>query len=217
MRKLFCILFVICSMACNAQWSSWNDFMQGQQKAYEAGARDAKLLHARMEIAGGDYANAYKKLKELANESYEAAFLLGTCYELGMGTSVNHDLAKRYYSKGGSAGRFALDRIKSRGYLESSDANRKAFSNGVSMLINGQAGGGYNSFGGSGSSSGSSSSSSTCRSCRGTGNCTMCHGRGGYEHNAGIYVGDTGRTWTTCPACNGSRKCQVCYGRGSIR
>lgn len=71
----------------------------------------------------------------------------------------------------------------------------------------------------SGNSSGgySSSSGSTCGSCRGTGNCTMCKGRGGYYHNTGTYTGTNEKTWTDCPACNGSRKCQVCYGRGSIR
>ena len=91
----------------------------------------------------------------------------------------------------------------------STNPNKKGSSYGVG----GSSGtGSYNNGG-----TGSSSSSSTCRSCSGTGNCTMCHGRGGYYHNAGTYVGDTGRSWTDCPACNGSGKCQVCYGRGSIR
>lgn len=214
MRKLLCILFATCSMACNAQWFDWQ---QGQQQVAESAKRFTDILMAKMSIADGNYDSAYENLKKRAGESSEAACLLAACYELGMGTSVDHDLAKHYYSKGGSDGRAALNRIRSSGFWKSSDANRKAFSNMVRMQINGQAGGGYNSFGGSGLSSGSSSSSSTCRSCSGTGNCTMCHGRGGYYHNAGTYVGDTGRSWTDCPACNGSRKCQVCYGRGSIR
>lgn len=201
-------------MACNAQWFDWQ---QGQQQVAESAKRFTDILIAKMSIADGNYDSAYETLEEIADESSEAACFLGACYELGMGTSVDHDLAEHYYSKGGSDGRAALKRIESSGFWNSSDENRKVFSNMVRMQIYGQAGGGYNSFGGSGLSSGSSSSSSTCRSCSGTGNCTMCHGRGGYYHNAGTYVGDTGRSWTDCPACNGNGKCQVCYGRGSIR
>lgn len=109
MRKLLCILFATCSMACNAQWFDWQ---QGQQQVEKSAKLFTDVLFAKMSIADGNYDSAYETLEEIADESREAACLLGACYELGMGTSVDHDLAEHYYSKGGSDGRAALNRIE---------------------------------------------------------------------------------------------------------
>lgn len=215
MRKLLFILFTSCSMVCSAQ-SFFDMWQQGQQQAFDAGARDAALYMAKQNIADGNYDAAYNKLEEIADKSSEAAGLLGSCYELGMGTIVDRQLAKYYYSKGGSYGRGALNRINSDGYWDATEENCRAFSNMVRMQMNAQYGGGFNN--GYNSSGGSSSSSGrTCAGCRGTGNCTMCHGHGGYYHDTGTYTGNPGQTWTTCPGCGGNGKCKVCYGKGSIR
>lgn len=49
-----------------------------------------------------------------------------------------------------------------------------------------------------------------CRSCWGSGNCSMCGGRGekNYEVSFGEYITED------CEYCHGSGKCQTCYGRG---
>ena len=79
-------------------------------------------------------------------------------------------------------------------------------------------GGGY--YNGNGYNNGGShnhSSGTICKSCSGTGKCTLCKGAGYYWQDSGAYVGRTINEKVRCPSCNGSGNCQVCYGAGSIR
>lgn len=79
-------------------------------------------------------------------------------------------------------------------------------------------GGGYhngNSYNNGGSHN--HSSGTICKSCSGTGKCTLCKGAGYYWQDSGAYVGRTINEKVRCPACNGSGNCQVCYGAGKIR
>ncbi len=58
--------------------------------------------------------------------------------------------------------------------------------------------------------SGKSSVDHTCRSCHGTGNCSICGGDGNNS-----YGSSTGREHS-CHTCHGSGRCQVCYGTGKV-
>ena len=69
----------------------------------------------------------------------------------------------------------------------------------------------------SSSSQSTSISSSQCRSCGGTGCCTLCGGRKQYWEETGLYTGNHTHTLVTCPSCNGSGNCKVCRGLGHIR
>ena len=68
-------------------------------------------------------------------------------------------------------------------------------------------GGGINK--GDNDDSGNSFQRSRCPICRGTGNCTSCHGKG---HIYNVYGGYE----TDCPSCHGDGECFNCYGTGKI-
>lgn len=65
------------------------------------------------------------------------------------------------------------------------------------------------------SSSTIGSKGSICKSCKGSGVCTSCHGDKKVKNSA-IYNGGYDII-SNCAVCNGTGKCGVCYGRGSIR
>lgn len=59
---------------------------------------------------------------------------------------------------------------------------------------------------------------SKCAGCGGTGQCTLCKGRGGWiDKNVGMYTGQHLETWIDCPECNETGQCQVCHGMGVIK
>jgi hypothetical protein len=79
-----------------------------------------------------------------------------------------------------------------------------------------------------------SSKDITCKSCNGTGKCTMCHGspkktctycdgRGKKIYGSGSNVEYSrcapcnGIGYTLCPGCNASGNCGICHGSGKIR
>ena len=144
-----------------------------------------------------------------------------------MGMESKKSLALKLYKYaadlGNSDAKAALQRIKSSGYWEATDAKRLWFrqalsvQTGVSMSPGNSGGGYYQGVSPGGNSSGSQSSGRRCAGCNGTGRCTMCNGRGGYWLDTGMYTGQDTKKWQTCSACNGSGQCQVCYGKGFIR
>lgn len=71
-------------------------------------------------------------------------------------------------------------------------------------------------YGGAGNSGGTSKGR-TCAGCRGTGQCTMCNGRGWVELNTGYYTGQSYTTREKCSVCYGDGRCRVCYGQGTIQ
>ena len=79
-------------------------------------------------------------------------------------------------------------------------------------------GGSIYSYGSSGSNSnGNDKGNSTytiCRTCRGSGVCTSCGGRGGEWRDTGYYTGSDSRRWFNCPSCNGNKRCFNCHGTG---
>ena len=79
----------------------------------------------------------------------------------------------------------------------------------------------YNNSSGSGNSSTRNSNSNSenvlgdeCRVCKGTGDCTYCHGAKVVECKGHYGEPDD---FMKCPVCKGSGDCGVCYGRGKIR
>ena len=198
---------------------------EAMQKAYNYGF----FLRGKISLVTGDYEEAYDVFNKLfsENNSAEAALYLASMIELGMGVESKKDLALKLYKYaadlGNSDAKGALQRIKSSGYWEATDAKRLWFRQaiGAQMGVNvgsGNSGGGYyQGVSPGGNSSGSQSSGRRCAGCNGTGRCTMCNGRGGYWLDTGMYTGQDTKKWQTCSACNGSGQCPVCYGKGFIR
>lgn len=60
----------------------------------------------------------------------------------------------------------------------------------------------------SGYSSGTTSNGRRCSGCNGTGQCTMCKGKGWYKNTYDGNIYD-------CPSCHNGR-CGVCFGKGII-
>lgn len=202
---------------------------EAMQKAYNYGANLMAMLMGKSALVRGDYEEAYNLFDKLFSEenSAEAALYLGAMVELGMGMESKKSLALKLYKYaadlGNSDAKAALQRIKSSGYWEATDAKRLWFrqalsvQTGVSMSPGNSGGGYYQGVSPGGNSSGSQSSGRRCAGCNGTGRCTMCNGRGGYWLDTGMYTGQDTKKWHTCSACNGSGQCQVCYGKGFIR
>ena len=76
-------------------------------------------------------------------------------------------------------------------------------------------GGNSNSYSSSSSSS-SNSSNNRCNTCRGTGKCQKCNGKGEY-YNGGHYGPKKSQLdrYVKCDRCNGSGKCSYCRGTGN--
>lgn len=205
---------------------------EAMQKAYNYGANLMAMLMGKSALVRGDYEEAYDLFDKLFSEenSAEAALYLGAMVELGMGMESKKSLALKLYKYaadlGNSDAKAALQRIKSSGYWEATDAKRLWFRQALSVqtgvsMSPGNSGGGYYqgvSPGGNsrGSSSGSSSERLRCAACNGTGRCTMCNGRGEYTIETGYYTGNSHRKWVTCDICHGTGQCQGCYGKGFI-
>lgn len=193
------------------------------QKAYNRGGAMALVQTGFHEIANGNYEEAVEKFESAYNLNYyPAANCLGVCYELGIGTDRDTDMASLYYEDGAEHGnsdcRFALNRIGKSGYWP--ESFRATFLKNFRANYAAQYGGSTPSYTAPSYNSGNGSSSSsgrTCISCNGTGKCKTCNGQGWYYPETGYYVGRSGKTRTNCPVCRGTGRCGTCHGNGSIR
>ena len=113
--------------------------------AYEYGkmlALSSNLLFkGEAALARGDYDGAYAAFREgLDYGNAKIIAYVGCCLELGMGVAVDRDLALECYQlacdKGDTDGKAALERIRTEGFWEATDASRKRFSELLAMQIN---------------------------------------------------------------------------------
>lgn len=199
------------------------------QNPYEEGKKDfyKSYLVGQGEtyMAQRNYEAAYEKFLEAYDEydSEDAAIHLGMMYELGIYVSINRDKAYRFYKWAVGMNYYpakqVIERINSEGWFPATDEMRNRWIGIIAAKQNAGGGynpnfsGGYNSDGGAGSSS----SRTQCRSCHGTGKCTMCSGQGGYWlKDTGMYVGKNIDTYKTCSQCHGTGNCRGCGGSGSL-
>ena len=181
-------------------------------------------------IADGDDTKGYEKIERsfICFGNKNALFILGAMSELGMGTDVNQEYAKRVYNAGVKMGdencKQALQRISKYGYWEANSTNRQGFRNiiinhivNVQSITNAAV---SNVFGGSSlgnnSSSSYGSSSRKCSSCGGTGECSGCGGKKRYWQEVGQYTGHSTEKLIDCPICRGTGRCGTCHGKGSL-
>lgn len=178
-------------------------------------------------IGSGDDEKGFEKLKAAALDFNmpEAYLHLGNCLELGIGVSVNQDLARQAYDLGSKYGnpacKSALQRVDSEGFWAATDENRRNYRIMIKNQVNASAAAGSVGYGGinpyAGSSSGSSSGSSyACSGCGGSGKCTSCGGDGYFWSDTGTYVGRTINKKISCGACRGTGRCGVCHGSGRL-
>lgn len=178
-------------------------------------------------IGSGNDEKGFEEIKKAALDyNLPDAYLhLGNCLELGIGTAVNHEIAKNAYeigSKlGGSGCSAALNRIESEGFWSDTDENRQSYRRMIKNQVNASAAAGSVGYGGispyRGGSSGSSSSSGTaCTGCGGSGKCSSCGGDGYFWSDTGTYVGRTINKKISCGACRGTGRCGVCRGTGRL-
>lgn len=196
------------------------------QQAYDFGYWSMRVTSAKISLAYGNYQVAYRVFEEASRHNVVDAFCyLAVCYELGMGTSVDRNQAYRLYALasqyGNADGYAALRRIKNEGFWSATNQQRTQFCNNLKIQLESR----YGRYPGGGNVDGSDNyhdpdydpyKGRRCAGCSGTGQCTMCKGKGGYWLNVGMYTGKDLKEWTTCSGCHGSGNCAVCYGKGWI-
>lgn len=174
---------------------------------------------AKIQLASGKEFAAYQRLCNIYNKYIERpnvvalpAYWIGVCMEYGFGVDVNQAKAQEFYrfasENGNDDGTNAYYRILNRGFITANSTNRNQFIQQLKIETNNFVP--YNSipqqqsFGNNG---GMGNDKMECKSCRGSGRCSMCAGRG--EHMSNGVRSD-------CMFCHGSGQCAVCRGRGKF-
>lgn len=110
------------------------------QQSRDQGFADGLCLRGKIELAEGNYDEAFKYLrKAFEKNSKEAFFYLGACLELGMGIDVNRDLARDIYNVGKKMNISdcvdAVRRIETNGFWSANDNTRENFRQMLSNLM----------------------------------------------------------------------------------
>lgn len=195
---------------------------------YETAGRLA-LSRGKQKLVKGDYEAAFEEFNTgMNNCNFEAVTYMGACLELGMGRKVNYDLALQCYELAAQYkdpdAKAALSRIQSSGFWPATENMREQFRNslnaqmhGIASPMNGltQPNGNVvppmNTYQEPGNTGGNLSNKYTCKSCNGTGLCSLCKGAGGY-----MVRGINEEVWKTCSMCSGFKECKGCSGKGFI-
>ena len=164
------------------------------------------------------YRACYREIyqKQRGQPAPIAYFYMGSCLEMGMGTSeVSQHKAKAHYEKGASLGdrlcKERLNSINSKGYWGASSSNRDAFARMYGRFMEAKPESRSYSQPNPNKNDGVS-----CGGCHGSGKCTYCGGSGRVVVDAGTYVAYDCYVYKNCPVCNGSGNCGTCRGRGKL-
>lgn len=193
------------------------------QKSRDQGFADGLCIRGKIELAKGNYDEAFKYLtKAFKKNSKEAFFYLGACLELGMGIDVNRDLAKDIYDVGRKMNIpdcvDAVRRINTNGFWPANDNTRENFRQLLSNMMDISAQpGNIPNFGGNGNSSSSSSSGRDCPGCNGSGRGPdqITYSPNYTGENETVYCSKCGKYMS--PHSHHAPLCRVCNGRGKIK
>lgn len=192
------------------------------QVAAKQGMADGLCMRGKIELAQGNYDEAFKLLtKAFKNNSREAIFYVGVCLELGMGIGVDRDLAKEFYDLGKKMNVGdcidAVRRIKTNGFWSANDSMREKFRRVLGNAMDITIEPGYISNSNGNSNSSSSSSGRTCPYCNGTGygpdQITYSPNYSG--KNETVYCTKCRKTMS--PHTHHAPLCRVCNGRRVIK
>lgn len=237
MKNTFSIFILLLLFTYNgkAQWF-YNPYYpsythQSLQEAYDQGCKKgqeiAKKIKGEMKEKEGekaliiqDYEKALKCFIEAADfGNSEAIYGIALMFECGWGLERNTNKAWEFYQKSAKSGsktaQTRLQDIQKYGFYTEeqihslkekfeniqkqcqADINRLRMTsppvNTISLDDN--------------TTTNPSATSVRCKSCNGTGHCTLCKGKTWYKREGDYY---------DCPVCHSTGNCGVCYGKGTI-
>lgn len=193
-------------------------------RARKNGAAEAQITIAQVDIMGGNNFTAFETLRTLFvkddhDRHGQAAYWLGICFEMGIGTTESQGMALKLYKyakeRNCTEGTEAFYRVTRKGFYPATDAQRKSFAERLKVEneIKGAAAKAWLDANKSSNSSSGGSSFDGCAVCGGSGRCSGCAGRGQYQVSNSFY--NTSH-YVDCKECHGGGKCTSCHGTGRL-